>query len=83
MLTFLPRLTAWGSSQRGRTLQPLFAEGSQRDLREETLNYERDITIDITRTEKKRKKKKKPRRKRISYWSDEEVIAIKPSRFSN
>merc|ERR1712083_190983 len=72
VLSFLPRLTAWGSSQKGRTLQPL--------VQEETTNYGSNSNIDITRAETK-KKKKKARRKRISYWSDEEAVAIKPSRY--
>ena len=74
LLTFLPRLTAWGSTQRGRPLQPILTE--ERNLKEDIFNHH----IDITRSKRKKKKQKKVRRKRISYWSDEEVVSIKPSR---
>ena len=78
LLTFLPRLTAWGSNQKGRSLEPLVAEDLNRDLKQDILAYERNVNIDITRSQKKRK----PRRKKISYWSEDETVSLNQPRYS-
>ena len=72
LLTILPRLTAWGSNQKGRTLEPLETGNLKKDIYE----FERQADIAIRRSHKQ----KKPRRRKISYWSDEEALSIKPSR---
>ena len=72
LLTILPRLTAWGSNQRGRTMEPLVTGNLKQDI----FAFERKTDIAIRRSHKQ----KKPRRRKISYWSDEEAVSIKPSR---
>ena len=76
LLTVLPRLTSWGSHQKGRALEPIEANDISRDLKQDIYGYHRSHTIAIARSSKNRK----PRRKKISYWSDEEAVSIRTSR---
>ena len=76
LLTVLPRLTSWGSHQKGRELEPIETKDMNRDLKQDIYDYQSRYDIAIARSSKKRK----PRRKKISYWSDEEAVSIKASR---
>ena len=76
LLAVLPRLTTWGSHQKGRALEPIEDNDMNRDLKQDIYDYQSRHTIAIARSSKKRK----PRRKKISYWSDEEAVSIRTSR---
>ena len=77
LLSFLPRLTTWGSSQRQRDLETEHVESNFSQDREDQkwdlywyqVQYEKGETLQKTNE-----------RKQISYWSDEEAIAIRSSR---
>ena len=76
LLTVLPRLTSWGSHHKGRALEPIETDDMNRNVKQDIYGYQSRYDIAITRSPKK----KKPRRKKISYWSDEEAVSIKASR---
>ena len=76
LLTVLPRLTSWGSQQKGQAIEPIEADNMARNLKQDIYGYQSRFDI----TMRKSPKKKKPRRKKISYWSDEEAASIKASR---
>ena len=78
LLTVLPRMTAWGSQQKFRDRQTRVDE-SKNLLLELTKNVQ--IIKDKESIEMRRSPiKKKRRRRRISYWSDEETNPTKPLR---
>ena len=77
LLSFLPRLTTWGSSQRQRDLETELGESEyshETDDQKQDL-YEYRVQYEIGKTLRKTNE-----RKQISYWSDEEAIAIRSSR---
>ena len=77
LLTFLPRLTSWGSHHKGRELDTVetdVTDNVTQTLKQDLNGYQ--MRFEIARSPQK----KKTRRKKISYWSDEEAVAIKASR---
>ena len=77
LLTFLPRLTSWGSLQRHRDSESELEESEySHETGEQKQGYNGyQVRYDIGRTPQKKKA-----RRQISYWSDEEAVAIKSSR---
>ena len=84
MLTFLPRLTSWGSLHRARAGDPDQWQDSGYNLRPDN-NLKKQLQDDLYSFKMsyeipKKTKKKKKKRKSISYWSDEDAISIKTNR---
>jgi hypothetical protein len=80
LLTFLPRLTSWGSHHKGRELDTVetdVTDNVTQTLKQDLNGYQ--MRFEIARSPQK----KKTRRKKISYWSDEEAVAIKASQYES
>ena len=78
LLTFLPCLTSWGSDQKqNRELESELEESEDvteaQTQKQDLFGYQ--MRYEITRSPQKRKTRRK-----ISYWSDDEAVAIKSSR---
>ena len=80
LLSFLPRLTSWGSEHRQKFLQSEQEESENSHEAADQKNNELfgyQMKFEIARSPRQERKI----RKQISYWSDEEAVAIRPSRF--
>ena len=79
LLSFLPRITSWGSTQRNRNLG---SEVEESEYSHETEEQKQGYYGYQMRYEISRSPDKKKGRKQISYWSDEEAVsAIKSARW--
>ena len=92
MLTFLPRMTSWGSDHRRGEVETIRQEAgqdvqgwSQSSTKRVTNNVSEELKDEVYGYQMRYEiggspQKKKQRRRKISYWTDEEAVTIKSSR---